>query len=113
MINTNTVLVLGAGASQPYGLPLGIGLRAGICAWESGVGDPAARSLWSKCGISPAELQAFAGAFRLSSVSSIDAYLARHPDFQEIGKLCIAWVICNTEETRRHFRLADFNETDC
>ncbi|WP_172203715.1 hypothetical protein [Niveibacterium sp. COAC-50] len=43
------------------------------------------------------EVQDFVGAFRLSGRSSIDAFLANRPEFAEVGKLAIAYLIMRSE----------------
>ena len=75
MITRPTVLILGAGASYPYGLPLGGELRNSIC--------QLARD--------------FARQFKRSHVKSIDAFLAKRTEFTDVGKLVIAAILINKE----------------
>jgi hypothetical protein len=116
-----TVLVLGAGASLPYGLPLGKGLVEKICEilpsndknrmsdtastlYETLTNNPDFRNSWSaasKKDFSYA-LISFRQKLIESDPKSIDEFLAR--DFGEasqafrlIGKLSIAYVIAESE----------------
>ena len=50
MINTKTVLVLGAGASYPYGFPLGAELHDRICRYATHNLEPDIASLLHDCG---------------------------------------------------------------
>lgn len=88
MIERNTVLVLGAGASKPYGLPLGSELRRNILNMRWGdlygvqfdPGDVAPDRFFDR----------FKSSFQEAGDLSIDAFLGANPDFMEIGKLAIA-----------------------
>lgn len=108
MIKTKTVFVLGAGASIPYGLPSGAELRNNIC--KSAFCDsPTMVALASECEINKQEYLDFSTAFLRSSQPSIDAFLAKRPDFAEIGKLAIAYELCRLENPGRIF---DTNNDD-
>lgn len=108
MIKTKTVFVLGAGASIPYGLPSGAELRNNIC--ESAYFDsPMMIALVSECGVNKQDYVAFTTAFTRSSQQSIDTFLAKRPDFAEIGKLAIAYELCRREIPGRIF---DANNDD-
>jgi len=93
-IQTNITFVLGAGASIPYGFISGEQLRIEICqlADTSDFLNTA-----SACGISRFTCEKFARAFRDSATTSIDAFLGRQTQFAEIGKLAIAFKICQLE----------------
>lgn len=108
MIETKTVFVLGAGASKPYGLPSGAELRNNIC--KSAYFDsPTMVALASECGVNKQEYMDFSTAFLRSSQLSIDTFLAKRPDFAEIGKLAIAYELCRLESPSRIF---DVNNDD-
>jgi hypothetical protein len=109
MITDNTVFIVGAGASNPYGYPIGTELRLEICDMFpkrlnlllAGSGDiimesalPIVRDALSFC-----------QRFRDARIKSIDRYLAINPEFSEIGKLAIVLSILDVE--RRH----KFDET--
>lgn len=108
MIRKKTVIVLGAGASAPYGLPTGFKLRQLICENDASspfspvkhVGAPRATmsaKLEGLAAIPQKEILAFVEAFKRSSVRSIDAFLARRKDFESLGKLIIAFQLCRHE----------------
>ncbi len=88
MITRRTVMVLGAGASAPYGLPLGARLRElilGMSAKEVAllpVGAGVKRESWVP--------HHFLDAFKRSQSYSIDSFLSHRPEFQDIGKQAIA-----------------------
>lgn len=116
-----TVLVLGAGASLPYGLPLGKGLVERICETlpsndknrmsetastlhETLTNNPDFRNSWSA--VSKKEFSYALISFRQklieSDPKSIDEFLARDfgdasHAFRLIGKLSIAYVIAESE----------------
>ncbi len=98
MITSETVFVLGAGASIPYGFPSGIELREELCKVGT-AGLPISDTLMV-CGISNNETGLFASAFRDSRIGSIDAFLSRRNEFVDIGKLAIAAVLCARENPR-------------
>ncbi|MFZ2651744.1 MAG: SIR2 family protein [Burkholderiaceae bacterium] len=86
MISTPTVLVLGAGASKPYGFPLGGELRGRIIGMAAGTDNVTA-----KAGLAAdPHLQPFVDAFARSRLYSIDAFLGIRSDFSDIGRRSIA-----------------------
>jgi hypothetical protein len=99
MISKNTVLIIGAGASHPYELPLAYGLTRN-CIGESRVeaimkqaGNYGTRSDYGN------GIPAFKKALNLSQTSSIDALLEReeYKNYRHIGKLLIAGEIFKAE----------------
>jgi hypothetical protein len=82
VILTPTVLVLGAGASKPYGYPLGDELVTRII------------GLVSPNGAVPRVMEEDTGVFhdrlRDSGVASIDDFLESNPNFSHLGKIAIA-----------------------
>lgn len=94
MIRKPTVLVLGAGASQPYGYPLGAGLVDRIInlTQPGQPGDPAGGlrpTLWKHPAFRSV-VDDFSLRLNGSETSSIDDFLESNPDYQDIGKFCIA-----------------------
>ncbi|MEM7626661.1 MAG: hypothetical protein AAF333_13785 [Planctomycetota bacterium] len=94
-----TVLVLGAGASYPYGFPLG----GQLLAWIGGGGrgapftdDEFARALWD-LGHDEKDIKAFRYQLGIEQPASIDAFLAAKPHFSQIGKHAIAYVLTRCE----------------
>ena len=93
MISNSAVLIVGAGASKPYGYPTALELR------ESLIKDLI--PLLSKMGgneknISPRLLKLIE-AFNKSSTSSIDLFLTRNKGFMELGKAAITFLLANYE----------------
>jgi hypothetical protein len=104
VIRKPTVLVLGAGASIPYGFPSGAQLRKEICKLAA---NPApiqtGMAVLSLGGVDVGELQIFGEAFAKSNIVSIDAFLAKRPELARIGKLVIAAILCDREKPDRLF----------
>ena len=78
MIKNNIVLVLGAGASKAYGLPIGEELKAKIC-YELGKQQPLYTKL-VEWGHSGAKITKFREALIESHTSSVDAFLTYRED---------------------------------
>jgi len=97
MINKKTVLVLGAGASKPYGLPTGEELKDFIISQTFTSSDHSV--YYSKLGISDKKLRSFVHSLRMSSTSSIDEFLEDRDEFTKVGKLAItrALIRCENE----------------
>ena len=70
MIKTETVLVLGAGASMPYGYPSGHTLRQMLI--DPGLFNPLLEKQWFE----QEDINAFCRIFMHSGMKSIDAFLA-------------------------------------
>jgi hypothetical protein len=104
MIEKNTVLVLGAGASMPYSFPSGESLIREIINSKSVYNQLI--DLFSIRLISE-----FRNALLNSGRYSIDTFLEYRPKFQEIGKVAIASVLIpKEEESKKAF--VDFNNED-
>ncbi len=88
MLAVDTVFVLGAGASKPFGFPTGAELRARLCN-ELVLGNTMYLNLL-ECGHSEQEVESFRFAFERSAINSIDAFIALRPTFQTIGARAIA-----------------------
>lgn len=89
MIETPTVLILGAGASIPFGYPSGEGLKDEICSELKNPSHPFGVELQSH-GFSEEQILEFRNNFFYSGKLSIDAFLEHRPGFMDIGKLVIA-----------------------
>ena len=108
MISRPTVFVLGAGASQPYGFPLGSGLRDLIL-------DPLSRvPLRDRVAtITPFrvaesldladEYRNFISALRTSGYSSVDQFLEKNRPLTQVGTLAIACALLPCEQENRLF----------
>jgi hypothetical protein len=93
MITRPTVLVLGAGASAPYGFPTGAALKDKVLE----VLDRPPFSLLPP-GRSKDELSEFARVLRESGAESVDWPLERRPEFLEYGKDAMALKILECEK---------------
>jgi len=107
MIMDNTVLVLGAGASMPYGFPSGRELffiiKKGLNIFTQGK-----RIVWEKLrtlGIKDNEIKDFRSALNYADSPSIDAFLEHRSEFSEVGKLSIALILIPYEDERRLFNI--------
>src|SRR6267143_1994619 len=88
-----TVFILGAGASQPYGLPTGYQLVPQILEiLRLKKGD------FESLGILPREMNEFEKRIRESNIIAIDDLLNQHPQFLELGKLAIAFALVQFEK---------------
>lgn len=91
-----TVLILGAGASKPYGYPTGDELQKQILA---NLGDPKSdpsRQL-HQLGHSPAKIEEFWRRLQGADADSIDEFLRNQSAFEELGKQAIAQVLMKSE----------------
>lgn len=92
MVNRKTTLILGAGASHPYGYPLGSTLRSLILQldgdWEVAV---ALRSLGA------CDIESFVEDFRGSELESIDTFLSFRPEYSLVGRQAIAAILLDAE----------------
>ncbi len=109
MINIPTVLVLGAGASNPYGFPLGIGLRDSVCGMMGpeiiGAPGPLIDDEPREPGVLDelGELTDFVSALRNSGYTSVDWFLEDNPQFIEVGKRSIASALIPFEDPGKLF----------
>lgn len=86
MILTPTVFVLGAGASVPYGLPLGVGLKQLVLENYTPADGHNANLLFNVTEFSPEFVGEFVQSLRYSGLSSVDAFLERRAEFMDVGK---------------------------
>jgi len=89
MIKEQTVLILGAGASEPYGLPLGSKLLNEILNGLSSSGHGFFRRL-EELGNHPKDINSFHENLLHSDQPSVDAFLEHWPSFLKLGKQAIA-----------------------
>lgn len=98
MVSKRTVMVLGAGASHPYGFPLGGTLRKTIIA---SLGPNESNSLKSSLrglGYGIATIERFSQELRDAQHYSVDAFLEERPEFIELGKAAIAAALIPEED---------------
>ncbi len=89
MIHKPTVLVLGAGASAPYGYELGKGLVGRILELTA----PNLGALWSVLthGYQGEHLYEFCKSLAKSKPASIDDFLEANEEFRELGRVCTSF----------------------
>ena len=99
MINKRTVLILGAGASIPYGFPSGKQLKTEICM------DLNDRGPYYDSDFEHELIVTFQENFYQSPQESIDAWLGKpgNRPFEEIGKYAIARVLLEYEREKSLF----------
>lgn len=98
MIQKETVLVLGAGASLDFGYPLGDQLRLEI--WDSLARHPRS-SLYDclrRCGFDDACLASFVEELGRAQTGSVDEFLGQRPEFQDVGKCAMAASLIRREQ---------------
>lgn len=110
MIEKPTVIILGAGASFPYGYPLGMGLIEYIYNGITGIAKPLKDQL-ENLNFSEKEIVDFAEELVLSQKMSIDAFLEHRPEYMDMGKISIAYSIIKGELMSKS-KLIDFNNDD-
>ena len=101
MIEIETVLVLGAGASVPFGFPTGQGLKARICSGSADVNI--GLNPLPSLGFDKDDIEKFRVALKKSGRSSVDAFLEYREDFVPIGKAAIASTLLLLERTDKIF----------
>ena len=95
-----TVLVLGAGASVPYGFPVGRKLSEDLCRFSNGTDFTLAKLVSEKYGYPFADVNKLLRQFHQSGRSSIDAFLSCHENLVSVGKFLIAHELCNKESAK-------------
>ncbi|KKM23054.1 hypothetical protein LCGC14_1619050 [marine sediment metagenome] len=102
MIETPTVLILGAGASIDFGYPPGKLLYKSIV---GELGNPRCKfcQFLREARFSDDEMRQFGESLRYSGLDSVDAFLEHRAEFTKIGKAAIAEVLIRKEATRDLF----------
>ena len=104
MVKAQTVFVLGAGASAPYGFPLGRRLVEEIV---SHVGEGELITALAQNEIEADQITRFREEFPQADRDSIDAFLEARPEFNDLGKLAIAWELMRYEADNNVFLKKD------
>ena len=94
MITKPTVLVLGAGASIPYGYPSGAGLVKDIF---QNVSNTNWKEIYNDYGVTDPEMYSLRSELHLSQKPSIDTFLEHRPEFIKAGKVAIALSLLSNE----------------
>ena len=100
MIGKETVFILGAGASAPYGFPTGRRLLLNIVHGLKNAGFPLASYLID-AGFDFKTLNEFSNNLFLSNQPSVDAFLENRTEYIEIGKAVMAasLIPCETRDS--------------
>ncbi len=107
MITVPTVLILGAGASAPYGYPLGGALVANICDNLSDKDSNRFKIIQDQ-GFGWREIEEFREALFYSGKNSVDGFLEHRQEFIEIGKRAIAQELIKYEDPSQLFKKGDW-----
>jgi hypothetical protein len=124
MIKTNTLFILGAGASKPFGYPTGNDLRDKILAimdyYEDDIDNDDgidnneiidAYTKWylqkNKNMLVSNSSEIFKEKFEGSGDYSIDAFLEHHPEFMDLGKIYIARILISFEVDKKLRNIKD------
>jgi len=98
MITKPTVLVLGAGASCPFGFPTGRGLLERIVSQTIRPNEGTLGQLLLRCGFDSNEISSFGQTLNFSQRNSVDEFLEhRSGEYLEIGKAAIAGALSPDE----------------
>ena len=109
MITYPTVLILGAGASCPYGFPTGEELKNTICKILLDPKEPITQLINNgRESLSP-DISKFVTSLRQSGQYSIDAFLEKRREHEIIGKMSLAAVLFYRERQSRQY----FNQNNC
>lgn len=99
MITKKTTLVLGAGASQPFGFPTGRGLLDEVVrGLEEEGGSVMQRYGLIDSGFESSEIEEFRYELSRSGRQSVDAFLEHRPEFLDVGKAAIATFLKPAEQ---------------
>jgi hypothetical protein len=104
MITKPTTLILGAGASKPFGFPTGAELRERIIRITYPEPSEEWNPLTKYFDYEINKVSKFGEAFYYSQQQSIDAFLEHRNEFITIGKLAITLVLLPFEEERELFK---------
>ena len=104
MITQRTVLILGAGASYPYGFPLATGLYQNVVHIIS-KRDPEqpARRILRELNFSDDDIDDFVRDLKHAEAASVDTFLQGRPEYLEIGKRALAALLLPQEQEARLF----------
>lgn len=103
MITRRLVLVLGAGASMPYGFPSGRGLKMQIISsLEPGTDSPMFRQL-RDADFPTKQIGEFQNALKKSAKQSVDSFLEHRIEFLKVGKAAIACALIPMESEQSFF----------
>lgn len=105
MIPEPTVFILGAGASAPYGFPIGSGLKDKIL---EGLSNDVERGLYTSVGFTNEQIEQFGNILQISPYDTIDAILSFRPSIARIGKFSITKVLSVCQKHEKLFPPRDW-----
>jgi len=97
MVAENSVLVIGAGGSIPYGYPSGEQLVSSIISFFRSKKLGLRNEILERFNFSEGNVLEFCSELESSSLYSIDAFLEKRPEYIEIGKAGIASILIPLE----------------
>jgi hypothetical protein len=102
MIRRKTTLVLGAGASAPFGFPTGYELLRKVVDWANTSPGQTNPILFSE--FKGSEIKEFREALEKSGKMSVDSFLEHRPEFIPIGKRAMAMALIQCEHQPHLFK---------
>jgi hypothetical protein len=108
MIKIPTVFIVGAGASKPYGFPIGRELVTLIC--NNLINDQSRyfKQLYDLERYNRSDILGFRNQLLYSGKGSVDAFLEHRKDCIQIGKYAIAQVLIEFEDSQQLFVKGDW-----
>jgi len=103
MITRETVLILGAGASIPFGFPSGYRLLQEICRKPDAILYRKKFKVLEFCGFAQSQIDEFRTKLARSGHTSVDAFLEHRTEYIDVGKAAIAAVLIPYERTENLF----------
>lgn len=107
MIERNTVLIVGAGGSAPYGFPTDVHLRREILDKLGDESSDVYHLLTTDDYFSSADLENFRRRLQRADTETIDQFLVNQQHWSELGKVAIAAVLARYEVRDRLHADAD------
>jgi hypothetical protein len=102
MVQKKITLILGAGASAPFGFPTGYELLRRVIAWADVNPGQTNPNLFSE--FDRTQINEFREALEKSGKISVDSFLERRPEFIRIGKRAMAMVLIQCEHQPHLFK---------
>jgi hypothetical protein len=106
-LNKKTVFVLGAGASKPYGLPLGTELKTSMIA---SLNDEVFKVILARQGFDQSLINDFSEALPRTYHPTIDVFLEKKTKFRKIGSYVIAHTLLPMENEKMLFPQTNWYE---
>jgi len=107
VVNISTVLILGAGASMPFGFPSGRKLLQTICIELEHPRKHPLGKLLIEFGHKEDLIAKFRRELYYSGRRSVDMFLENRPEFMEVGRGAIAAVLIRYENEDKLFNIAE------